>query len=291
MLSGWNTPTNNGVWNDWGKPVLLKKDNCMWLMAIGNSSYVYFSNDGVEWQIKTGASWTKRSNAGGAVMGGRIWLMGGKPTAAGTGLLNDVWSSEDGKNWQQVTQAAAWTPRCDFGCVAFGGKLWVMGGVDLAGNLLNDIWSSADGTNWEQVSANAPWSPRCAFTLIEFNNSMCLICGKTGTQSASNQIWMSNNGTTWNSLDTAGRFMSRYNPNACSISGKLYIAGGNGSDGEILRDMMVYTPPSGWSSLPAISSMPEQCGSVEYQNALWLVAGKASTGNVNKSVRYYFPTN
>ena len=46
-------------------------------------------------------------------MGGGSYVFGGDEPGNPTGYIayNDVWSSSDGKEWQQMTAAAPWHPR------------------------------------------------------------------------------------------------------------------------------------------------------------------------------------
>ena len=50
-------------------------------------------------------------------MGG--WYNGRLP---GHGASNEVWSSADGKTWEQATPHAGWSPRLAAGAVAFKGR-------------------------------------------------------------------------------------------------------------------------------------------------------------------------
>ena len=115
------------------------------------SNQVWHSSDGIQWRQTTAkAAWSPRLGAGGAVLGGKMWILGGiENYYFGTkkDLLNDVWSSADGSQWNPATHKAPWTPRAYHAVLAFNNKLWVLGG----GNYLptyeahNDVWSSPDG--------------------------------------------------------------------------------------------------------------------------------------------------
>ena len=61
--------------------------------------------------------------------------------------LNDVWSSIDGRNWELVTERAAFFPRYEHSAVVAFDKIWVLGGA--AGGIesmpmypMDDIWYS-----------------------------------------------------------------------------------------------------------------------------------------------------
>ena len=73
----------------------------------------------------------------------RLWLVGGFDGGA---RQNDVWWSQDGKDWTEVTGSADFSPRNAHRVVAHNDKLWVIGGWD--GTLKNDVWQSEDGENW-----------------------------------------------------------------------------------------------------------------------------------------------
>ncbi|RHY28248.1 hypothetical protein DYB32_006114 [Aphanomyces invadans] len=93
-------------------------------------------------------------------------------------FMRDVWTSNDGQKWTQLTASAAWPPRGEHAMTTWQGQLWLLGGrtwsthstivpgeddktQDVEGQeLLNDIWSSRDGITWTLVDAAAPWSPR-----------------------------------------------------------------------------------------------------------------------------------
>ena len=85
---------------------------------------------------------------------GRLYVLGG---IAGSNL-NDVWSSADGKNWEEETDDAEWAGRYSHQAVSHNGRLYVLGGV--AGSNLNDVWSSADGQNWEEETDDTEWAGR-----------------------------------------------------------------------------------------------------------------------------------
>mgnify|MGYP001595277311 CR=1 FL=1 len=43
--------------------------------------------------------------------------------------------------------------------------LFVVGGIDSAGNALNDVWSIQPGQGWKLCTAAAPWIARYGFML------------------------------------------------------------------------------------------------------------------------------
>jgi len=122
-------------------------------------------------QIEIGR-FSARQVPGLAAFNGRLFLVGGYDGQ----LRNDVWSSADGKNWTQVTPAAAFSPRRSFCMAVYNGQLWLIGGYD-GTNVLNDIWVSSDGITWTQKPLSAGFSARESASLIAFQNRLWLIGG------------------------------------------------------------------------------------------------------------------
>ncbi len=57
--------------------------------------------------------------------------------------LATVWSSSDGLNWSQVTNAAPWGGRYALQVVPFNNQMWLMGGyAPHTYPCVNDVWFS-----------------------------------------------------------------------------------------------------------------------------------------------------
>jgi len=224
---------------DWGERAGLKFaffKNQLWMLG-GMKSWddfrndVWSSSDGRNWrQTISNAKWSPRRNHGVIVFKNRLWILGGAessgrsdqtptkflndvwnsedgvnwnqvtanaPWAARNGHLSlvfddkggegfgDVWSSTDGKNWTQVTAKAEWTARGGNGGLVFDGKMWIFGGVGF-----NDVWRSSDGKHWHREFANAPWSTRSTVCSIVFNHRLWIFSGKTGRKDSwDGNVW------------------------------------------------------------------------------------------------------
>lgn len=295
MAPGWQMPTTAGPNLLAGKPVLLKKDNRLWFMANGRSSLVFYSEDGGAWYPSGElVPWAQRENAGGAVLGTKMWIMGGTDANTG-GLLDDIWSSENGKDWTQVNAGERWSARKDFGCIAFNDKLWVFGGMDIYNNALNDVWSSPNGIDWTQEPVPA-WKKRYAFGTTVYNNSIYMICGLVQDTNGvagtvTKEIWYSADGKTWSIENIPYELQARSFPNVCKIGDKLYVAGGISAAGEAISDANYMTAAKKWILIKGIvqSPPPKKSGAVEFQNALWITGGAVGNGSANRTVLYYFP--
>lgn len=109
----------------------------------------------------------------------------------GSVLLNDVWNSTDGVNWNEVTGAAEFTPRGLFNCVVYGGAMWVISGEDSLG-LEPDAWYSFDGNIWTKATSNGGFTGRYNSASVVFNNHMWIIAGYTDVAGGPvSDVWFS----------------------------------------------------------------------------------------------------
>ena len=144
----------------------------------GPPTRVYFNDvwcsrdKGVTWkQVVENAPWAPRAGAVAVSKNGKIYLIGGEDgfTCESGGdrcppYFNDVWSSRDGKNWEQVTEEAEWASRPGHQVAVVRDHFVLFGGFGLSTDPMNpfkpsnpmDVWISKRGKNWEQVS-ESPW--------------------------------------------------------------------------------------------------------------------------------------
>jgi hypothetical protein len=129
---------------------------------------VWSSANGVDWTtVTTKAPWGSRWGHGAVAHDGAIFLMGGETYTGTTPTLtlnSDVWRSEDGGEWTEVASSAPWKRRTGHAAVVHQGKIWVIGGYQLAPDKTfvprRDVWSSPDGAEWTNVTNAAPWVER-----------------------------------------------------------------------------------------------------------------------------------
>lgn len=147
-------------------------------------SDVWRTKDGVKWeQVTPKAPWHHRGQIGhSAVFKGRIWILGGgtydTPTQPQRLFFHDVWSSEDGVNWECHVENAPWEPRQYHDVAVWDDKLWVLEGYYKANR--KDCWYSADGVNWYEVP-NTPWPERHAASPFVHDGSLWMVVGNNMT--------------------------------------------------------------------------------------------------------------
>jgi len=111
--------------------------------------------------MSAGKSIKPRSGHASAIFDGALWVFGGyDPNVRGdqSPYLADVWRSEDGRTWTNVTDDAPWKGRRGHQVLVFNGKLYLVGGYRVqmkdgvaCGGAVNDVWRSADGVTWEEI--------------------------------------------------------------------------------------------------------------------------------------------
>ncbi len=109
---------------------------------------IWNTGNGDIWILNsTSLPFSPRGAMAGAFFADRIWLLGGSESLSNTAQFrNDVWSSNDGINWYQVTEnnsgsLTQFSPRILSKAVGTTEKL-VIGGGERTSSLTNEVWSS-----------------------------------------------------------------------------------------------------------------------------------------------------
>jgi N-acetylneuraminic acid mutarotase len=192
--------------SDWGERIyesIIYFKGRMWIY--GGLDYqartflndIWSSADGVTWSKIGNAAWSPRGSHTVVVYRNRLWLIGGANHIADDrstdGFLNDVWVSDDGTSWTQVTHAAPWTPRDKAGVVVFQGGLYILGGQDMA-----DVWRSSNGRDWTPLVTEANWLGRHDFARVAYDGRLWVFGGwKDRSTDALNDVWYSSDGMSW----------------------------------------------------------------------------------------------
>ncbi len=260
------------------------------------SAYIFA--DGNWTEITSNASFGPRYDFGTATFNERLWVIGGH-TRDGffwgclgntTCDTNDIWSSADGKTWDQITPDAPFGPRSGMGVAEFNNRLWVIGGTArIGGNTegvsKNDVWSSADGMNWTLVTPSAEFSPRGDLGVAVFNNRLWVIAGGTEGD-MKNDVWSSSDGMNWTQVTANAKFSPRFGKGVAVFDNKIWMIGGI-SDSEYTDGINTYISEGGsqdvWSSsdgktwvldTPSASFYTQEFPSVTvFDNKIWILGG------------------
>ena len=177
--AGWSPRLSSGF--------VVFKDR-MWVLGGSESFYdhsdkmvkndVWSSADGKKWELVTAnAGWSKRGHCQAVVFDNKIWVMGGGLWHPEHVPVNDVWCSEDGAHWTQVTAAAPWAPRLWFSSVVYRDRLWVLGGWSKEHGNFGDVWYTKDGKNWTELKSTAMWQARHEHSGLVFQDKIWVMGG------------------------------------------------------------------------------------------------------------------
>jgi len=248
---------------------------------------VWSSPDGVLWsQVTATAPWIHSDLPMNVTFGGRMWMMGGwyNGRLPGHSASNEVWSSQDGAAWEQVTAAAAWTPRLAGVAVAFEEKIWILGGTENyyfgdAASLKNDVWSSEDGETWKSETESAAWSPRAYHQAVVLNERIYLLGGGNYVPDyhAKNDVWSSADGINWTCETESAPWAPRLWFSAAVYRGRLWVLGGWSKEHENFADVWSSADGKTWEKLETktIWKARHEHSVFVFQDKLWIAGGHA----------------
>ena len=140
---------------------------------------VWRSSNGSSWEKVNNAPWAPRAGGITVVKDNYMYMIGGEegftcpfdpnypptqqPPCLDPPYFNDVWRTQNGVDWELVTDDAPWVARPGHQVVVAQNRLVLFGGFGLGpDNGINpanpmDIWISNNGSNWKKVS-DSPWN-------------------------------------------------------------------------------------------------------------------------------------
>lgn len=228
---------------------------------------VWTSCDGADtWtQVVEHAPWGGRAGLGGTMHQGRLVIAGGchdnvpyDPGAFRT-FYTDVWSSDNGKDWELLTDKPGWKGRSGPRLVSFSGKLFIIAGEVgfTTKTQLADVWSSDDGKAWSLVTASPAYTARSGHGVVVTPGYLVLIAGWPELSdiyySSDGANWVKSAGLAWNCNSTS---CGRFDFWPVVHQGKIFLLGGSGSSstfGKLYGDTWAL----GLSALPGPGASSE----------------------------------
>jgi hypothetical protein len=213
------------------------------LWMLGGLSYgsrtplrdVWRSADGAHWERAGEAAWPAREGQTVVPFHGKLWLLGGAVHVAEADrspdqFVNDVWVSDDGAQWRQVTAAAPW-PAMDYPrVVVFRDALYLLGGQGHAA-----VWRSPDGEQWTELAARAAWGDRYDHGAAVFDDRLWIYGGEPAPRSARhpgvpipayNDVWYSADGISWTRQTERAPWSPRTGMTSVVFAEQLWIFSG-----------------------------------------------------------------
>ncbi|HVF09722.1 MAG TPA: cadherin-like beta sandwich domain-containing protein, partial [Abditibacteriaceae bacterium] len=218
-------------------------------------------------QVLDTAPWAPRDSAGEVVFNERMWIFGGYLPE----LVSDVWSSSDGKDWNNtgsIPSPAGINVPVNF---VHDGRMWVSS---------NDgkLFASSDGREWTVVTDEAPCLPRYGAGSAVFAGRMWIL-GGTGSGTAFNDVWSSSDGVRWTQeLDAAPWSRRQLFGNVVVHDNKLWVIGGGLTHYQpfkAYRDVWCSTDGREWIEVTGEAPWPARIWSccIVSRGRLWLLGG------------------
>ena len=249
---------------------------------------VWSSPDGKKWElVEKNAPWKHSDLPMSITFADKMWMMGGwfNGRLPGHSASNEVWSSTNGKKWDQVTAKAGWSPRLAAGLVEFAGKMWMLGGIEDyyfgdEKSLKNDVWSSTDGKEWTLVTEHAEWSPRAYQSAVVFDNKMWVFGGGNYVPKyqALNDVWYSEDGKTWTQATDKAAWPPRLWFSAAVYRDHMWVIGGwSNNPSRNHADVWYSRDGKTWTQLVSKVMWKERHEHSVYvfQDKLWVAGGHA----------------
>jgi len=167
---------------------------------------IWRSNDfGKTWELVVEhAPFGKRAGGYGFVYDNKMYILAGAYCKAIDFPCNldskriyfdDVWTSNDGINWIQITKGIEFLKREGVIIVIKDDIFYAFGGDNgINGPYFNDVWKSNDtGITWYLINNNAQWSKRTGHVGVLYNDNIIMFGGYPDLT----DMWSSMDGITW----------------------------------------------------------------------------------------------
>jgi len=209
----------------------------------------------------------------------KLFLIGGR---IGSNYLNDVWQSDDGIHWTQITASAAFSPRMKPLILVKDNKLWLIGGEDdssLNSPYKNDVWSSVDGITWIQQTDHAEFDGLTGASAATFKTFLSVVGGIEWGGRFRDEVWLSSNGILWWDQGVlCCDFGARADHQLVVYNNKLWLIGGRiitNFVGSYKNDVWSSNDGISWTQATANAAFPVErmTGAVAFNNKLWWFGG------------------
>ncbi|GEM_PF-866039 len=251
------------------------------------------------------APYAPRDGAGALTFQNRMFLLGGWHPGNKQDFPricnNEVWRSDNGKDWQRIKPntfldptfdpTADWEGRHTGGYVVYRDKMWLVGGDVNQGHYQSDIWNSANGIDWTLVNKDAkpPWGKRALHHTLVFRDKIWLLGGQTMPAFAPSReifyrdIWTTEDGLRWSPVTPREPYWSARGMIGGSVvfGGRMWILGGGTYDTPQTAERNYYNDV--WSSADGVQWKqhlsqapwpPRQYHHVTvYDGRMWVLAG------------------
>lgn len=185
-------------------------------------------------------------------------------------MLADVWESQDGVKWTEVSFSTIWSQREGMAAAEHNGSVWVAGGVGPDGDCKSDVWvwdRWRGSAKWTIVTRGAAWGKLSFASLIILppsplpgglnDTTMFLLGGRTCSNpnetNASSPVMLPPAGGTGARRDSGNASQSGGQQQQQAVVGLPVWSSVNGTGWTRLPDLPGGKAVSGWA---AVGHMP-----------------------------------
>ena len=222
---------------------------------------------------------TERQGLQAGTLNGMIYAIGGQTSTSG-GYTNTVEAYDPNTDtWTAVANMN--TARANFGAVVYGGKIYVMGGINSSGYLSSMEYYDPTTNIWTNMSTTLP-AAMSSFSATIYGSNIYVVGGYNGSYKSS--VYDFNLSTsTWTAHTNLSMPIS--NHVAFYYNGMIYIEGGLTSGGAYTYSEYTYTISTGTTSSAvwARSSLSNAAGILTNDRFI-AIGGKNSSSNYSADI-------
>ena len=294
MAPNWVKISDAAQWQPRDSQGEIAYDGKLWVLGGWYNSFeapprdVWNSTDGKNWNLVTNnAPWIHSDLPMSIAFKDRMWIMGGwyNGRLPGHSAGNQVWASQNGKDWKQVAEDAGWSPRLAAAIVEFKGKMWILGGTENyyfgdQKSLKNDVWSSSDGKTWKQECEHAGWAPRAYHQAVVLNDRIYVFGGGNYVPDyhAATDVWSSADGITWREETKKTPWHPRLWFSAVTYRDHMWVIGGwSNNPSKNWGDVWYSRDGKTWNQLQTKQTWKQrhEHSVFVFQDKIWVAGGHA----------------
>jgi len=144
--------------------------------------------------------------------------------------------------------------------------------------------------DWTCATDSAGWAVRLRHASVAFNNKIWVLGGYVSSagQDRRNDVWYSSDGANWICATESAGWSKRYYHTAVVFDNKIWVLGGNATDGSRKNDVWYSVDGINWTRACSSAQWSRRRNhtSVVFDNKIWVMGGNASDGTRKNDVWY-----
>lgn len=234
--------------------------------------------------------WNDRLYMFGGLDGDGTWDAQGMPQYDKAKYFNDIWVTDNGTDWQLVTEHADLPKLISMSIVPFKGTLYLYAGWGPDIGFNTKIYESIDGVNWSVATDTVPYPEREGQRVLEYNSKLYMFGGVNYIiHKQYNDVWESDDGLTWTALTTDAPWHGRWDHDVAIASSTFYLVAGMSSATVGYDDIWKSPDGADWTLVATATPLGKRQGHVilQYRGVNWLIGGLDTASNVGYGEAWY----